>query len=159
MAELLIDVADPDEAACVRLSFDELLRARAILQRKRVDDALPLLPNLTRHAALCALAEVEVKRSARVPRGAALADAWSIAERALGEAQLERAARADRLLLRARFAGPDGSGALAARRGPFVGFERDPDGRRLWAIKGIGINAAVHVYRRSDHGTKARELA
>ncbi len=77
---------------------------------------------------------------------AAPADAWRIAEAALADPELADAARADRLVLRARFTGPDADGALRPRRAPFVGSTRLADGRRVRAMKGLGALAEVRLY-------------
>jgi hypothetical protein len=59
---------------------------------------------------------------------------------------LAAAARLDLLLLRARFLGPDGDGAVRARQAPFVGRERLAGGRVMWAMKGPGGAAEVRVF-------------
>ncbi|WP_394827222.1 DUF692 domain-containing protein [Pendulispora albinea] len=149
VAALLIDVAPPAGALAERIGLSALARARAILQRKRVDDALPLLASLARSAEIVRpLATGAMERHARLPRGAGPADAWRIVQAALEDPRLRDDARIDRLVLRARFSGPDEHGALEPRWGPFFGFERLSDGRRVSARKGFGALAAVRLHER-----------
>lgn len=147
VAELLtapLDPPSPDGA----LPFDaaEIARSRAILQRKRVDDALPLLPRLSAHREAAArLAARCVEASPRAPRLTAVADALRIAEAAAADARLAPEAAVDRLLLRARFVGPAGDGSVRPRLLPFIRRERLPGGRVVWAIKGVGSSAEVRL--------------
>ncbi len=127
-----------------RIGRDAIARSRGILDRKRIDDALPMLTHLVRTpVATRAVAERALATSQRAPRRAAPTDAWRIAEAALAEPGLAAAASLDLLLLRARFAGPDREGALKPRTTPFIGFARLDDGRRVRATKGFGALAAV----------------
>jgi len=169
-AELAAQLAGLDTAAtpfAVRIGIDALDRSRGILQRKRVDDALPLLahlsrtgrsrPGLSRPGLSACAAEVAATEPDRVrdlatralaghlrpARRAGPSDAWRIAEAALCDPELADAAAVDRLLLRARFAGPGADGTLRPRRTPFVGSARLNDGRRVRAIKGLGALATV----------------
>ncbi|MCX5744737.1 MAG: DUF692 family protein [Proteobacteria bacterium] len=122
-------------------------RARGILQRKRIDDALPLVANLAQHddERLRAVATAALAPTFRQARGAGPADAWRIATAARAVPELAAAAAIDQLLLRARFAGPDHDGVLRPRRAPFYGRARLDDGRRLRATKGIGARAEVKL--------------
>jgi hypothetical protein len=83
---------------------------------------------------------------ARPPSGAAPADAWRIAEAALGDAELADAAAVDRLVLRARFTGLDTAKTLRPRSGPFYGSAMLANGRKVCARKGIGLRAAVSIH-------------
>lgn len=137
-----------------RIGRDAIARSRGILQRKRIDDALPLLMHLGRTPApLRELAERALAESQRAPRRAAPTDAWHIADAALSDPTLAAAARLDLLLLRARFAGPGRDGALAPRTAPFIGFARLDDGRRVRATKGFGALAAVLIRTERTGGT------
>lgn len=127
-----------------RIGHTAIARSRGILERKRIDDALPLLANLARTPAETrAVAERVLARTRRAPSKAAPTDAWHIADAALAEPALAASARLDLLLLRARFAGPGRDGALKPRAAPFIGFARLEDGRRVRATKGFGALAAV----------------
>jgi hypothetical protein len=86
--------------------------------------------------------------SPRPPSGAAVADAFRIAEAARLSPRFAADARADQLILRARFAGPNANGQVKPRLGPFIGREPLDDGRVLWAIKSLGTGAQVSVYER-----------
>jgi uncharacterized protein (UPF0276 family) len=129
-----------------RVGVDAVVRSRGILERKRIDDALPLLANLARmpcelrHVAERTLA-VHVRAAQRV----APTDAFTIAEAALAVPELAAAARLDLLLLRARFSGPSRDGSIRPRTAPFVGFTHLEDGRRVRATKGFGPLATVTV--------------
>ena len=128
----------------------DVARSREVLQRKRVDDALPLLARLSRHgAALVAVARRAVDATPRPPRGAALSDAWSIATEAARVPAMEADARVDLLVLRARFkvSATPGS-APVERTGPFVGSAAARAGRRVWAVKGLGARAPVKIFER-----------
>jgi uncharacterized protein (UPF0276 family) len=143
LARMLTDRDAP--ATTGRFSAPSVARARAVLQRKRVDDALPLLPTLARCGErVQALARGVVERSPRAPALVAVADALRIADGAASERELADAARADRILLRARFSGPDREGRVRPRAGPFVGRERLAGGTR-WVMKGLGEGAPVRV--------------
>lgn len=132
-----------------------IARTRAVLCGKRIDDALPLLGRLSRRRA-----EVEpLVRSAVAewPRPDTLvgpADAFRIADAALAEPALADDARWDRLLLRARFVGPNARGEVRPRVAPFVGHETI-GGRRIWAWKGPGAGAPIRLrFSRADAAPK-----
>jgi hypothetical protein len=127
-----------------RLGAGPVGRARAILQRKRVDDALPLLANLGRASALRDVAIAALDGRPRPVRAAGPADAWHIAGASLAIPGLADLAAVDRLLLRARFAGL--TGEVRPRRTPFVGFARLANGTRIRATKGLGALAAVTIH-------------
>lgn len=144
LAELLTAPDSPVDTA----PFDRagIERTRAVLVEKRLDEALPLLPRTGAHGcALRPIALPSIRESARAPRGTAIADARRIADAAALDPRFSGAARRDRLELRSRFVGaPDGT--ARPRRGPFVGQETLPDGRRVWALKGPGAAAPVHLF-------------
>lgn len=129
-------------------------RARTILERKRVEEALAHLPRLSRHVDEARpLAHASVGARARTSRLASIADAVAIAERARSERTLADDAERDLLVLRARF---DATGAdPAPRRGPFVGRAVLSNGTSTWATKGLGEEATVRVWGRAPAVTKA----
>ncbi|WP_437488891.1 DUF692 domain-containing protein [Sorangium sp. So ce1014] len=146
VAELLIAPIEPSPADVRPFAAEEVARSRAILQRKRVDDALPLLPRLASHREAAArLGARCVEASPRAPRLTAVADALRIAAAAEADARLAPEAIVDRLLLRARFVGPAGDGSVRPRLLPFIRRERLPGGRVIWAIKGMGSSADVRL--------------
>ncbi|WP_437985466.1 multinuclear nonheme iron-dependent oxidase [Sorangium sp. So ce117] len=146
VAELLTSPVDPPPEAVAPFDAEDVARSRAILQRKRVDDALPLLPRLSSHREAAArLGARCVEASPRAPSRTAVADALRIAAAAVDDARLAPEAIVDRLLLRARFVGPSGDGSVRPRLLPFIRRERLPGGRVVWAIKGIGSSAEVRL--------------
>ncbi|WP_437899012.1 multinuclear nonheme iron-dependent oxidase [Sorangium sp. So ce124] len=146
VAELLTSPVDPPPEAVAPFDAEDVARSRAILQRKRVDDALPLLPRLSPHReAVARLGARCVEASPRAPRLTAVADALRIAAAAVDDARLAPEAIVDRLLLRARFVGPAGDGSVKPRLLPFIRRERLPGGRVVWAIKGMGSTAEVRL--------------
>ncbi len=145
LALALTAVESPDAAIEARFGREPLARTRTILARKRIDDALPHLPQLAQlAAAVRPHAEAALAGTARTERFASLSDAWRIAERARTDAALRDAAALDGLLLRARFRAPDATGALRPRAAPFVG-RTHAHGRIAWAFKGPGRTANVHL--------------
>jgi uncharacterized protein len=124
-----------------------VVRAREVLERKRADDALPLLPELaSRLAPGDALALGRIKESPRLAAMTAVADAMRIASAARDVPALARSAMRDGALLRARFAsGPSGP---RPRAWPFVGREQASDGHAVWVVKGFGQGAPVRVIER-----------
>ncbi|WP_437800676.1 multinuclear nonheme iron-dependent oxidase [Sorangium sp. So ce693] len=146
VAELLTSPVDPPPEAVAPFDAEDVARSRAILQRKRVDDALPLLPRLSPHReAVARLGALCVEASPRAPSLTAVADALRIAAAAVDDARLAPEAIVDRLLLRARFVGPAGDGSVRPRLLPFIRRERLPGGRVVWAIKGMGSSAEVRL--------------
>jgi uncharacterized protein (UPF0276 family) len=131
-------------AACAPFDPRQVAFARDVLQRKRIDDALPLLPRLAaragdaRPAAWAAVAE-----RPRAAHLVALNDAWRIAELSESLPELRTAARLDGLVLRARSHGHDG--ARRPRWGAYVSRRDLGDGRHAWVYKGLGASAAVRV--------------
>lgn len=126
---------------------DAIVRARGILERKRADDALPLLPELAvRLAPHDALVLGRIADVPRLPAMTAVADAMRIADAARDVPELARFALRDGALLRARFAtGPDGPRPRAL---PYVRREELGDGRAVWVLKGFGQGAPVRVIER-----------
>ncbi len=131
-----------------RIGVHELQRARDILTRKRVDDALPLLARLSRHASLRELAERITTETARAPSGAGPADALRIAAAASADTHLRDDALIDGLLLRARFAGPDATGRVAPRVAPFLGTVTTASGTQIRVHKGFGAFAPLRTRER-----------
>ena len=150
IARLLTDVAAPAGPLAEAIGIPALARSRGILERKRVDDALPLLAHLGPHvASMRGVAEEAMRSSPRASRGAGPRDALRIADvAAFAPGPLVDAARRDRLLLRARFAVSARDDGMRPRVAPFVGQERLTDGTHVVAVKGPGAFAAVHVHER-----------
>jgi uncharacterized protein (UPF0276 family) len=124
-----------------------LARARDILQKKRADDALPLLPTVAAHGAgVLALAVRCLEGTPRPSSMVAVADALRIARAAEDEPALRDAARTDALTLRARFVGDEG--AARPRVAPFVERTRMAGGVTRWVVKGPGAGARVRVIDR-----------
>lgn len=118
--------------------------AREVLRRKRIDDALPLIPRLAAQGIQSRpLAWAAIDARPRAPRSVALNDAWRIAQAALTEEDLRVAATLDALVLSAR-SDDDGS-SRAPRRGPWLGRRALGGGRAAWAWKSFGAEAPVHV--------------
>lgn len=139
---LTVPNTPPDADAALR-------RARVVLERKRADDALPLLPTLG--SRICtgeALALGRIAETPRLPTMNAIADAMRIAESALARPHLAAAAARDGLVLRARFAGgPEGP---RPRTAPWMGKESLPNGASIWAWKGFGRSSAVRFLERAS---------
>lgn len=151
LARALTDLEEPSQALVERFGAAALTRSRVVLQRKRVDDSLPLVPRTAaRGAPARVLAMAAVERVPRAPRAAAIADALRIAAAAAEDPELAGAGRVDHLVLRARFVGPDQHGVVRPRRGPFVGRARLEGRRECWVIKGVGAGAMVRLYERSS---------
>jgi len=141
IASALTSVVAPADHA--GLDAAELTRARAILFRKRLDEALPLLPNLSALGMpVRDLGMVTLTRMARARRAVALADAFALAGVCRTHGPLAAAAERDLLALRARFAGPDADGTFRPRRMPFIGTL---PGAALWAVKGPGAQSRVYT--------------
>lgn len=137
---------EPATPLAARIGREAMDRSRGILQRKRVDDALPLVANLALRARTREVATAALATAHRPASGAGPADAWRIAQAALAVPELADAAAIDALLLRARFTGPHtDDGALSPRVTPFIGSTRTTDGRKIRATKGLGARAQVRI--------------
>lgn len=124
-----------------------LRRTRSVLRHKRVDEVMPLLPRLSRHAEAARAAAFRALADApRAEPGGGIADALRVAEAAAADPQLGDAARLDLLELRARFVAL-GPASARPRRGPFLGREVVPDGASVWAVKGPGREAGVRLFQ------------
>jgi hypothetical protein len=124
-----------------------LARARDILQKKRADDALPLLPTFAAQGNdALAFAVRSLERLSRPPALVAVSDALSIAAAAEEDVALRAAAREDALMLRARFIVDDG--IVRPRVGPFLERARSAGGGARWVMKGLGGSAKVRVIER-----------
>jgi uncharacterized protein len=133
LTDLPIDGFDPVAIA----------RTRSVLNDKRIDDALPMLPRLSRFRhRVEAIARPHVESWPRPDDLVGPSDAMRIAELAVADAPLANEARFDRLMLRARFV--ERGRAVQPRVAPFVGRERI-GARTIWAFKGPGKSAAVRV--------------
>jgi len=129
-----------------RIGTGPITRSRNILERKRIDDSMPLLTHLGRTPQpVRELAERVLALTPRAPARVAPTDAWHVATAALSVPTLAAAARLDVLLLRARFSGLTREGAVKPRATPFIGFARLEDGRRVRATKGFGALASVMI--------------
>lgn len=147
LARLLTSASPLSPVTAEGFDVDALLRSRAVLLRKRVDDALPLLPELGRRRDTVApIAMAALSDRPRARRFQAFTDAVVIAESACADTALAAMAARDALALRARFVRQSDGGARP-RRGPFLGRLRDGEGE-LWVTKGFGAEAGVHVWRR-----------
>lgn len=149
LAGLLTQRTAPALDEADRFEHAALVRTRAILQHKRVDDALPLLSRCAGAEAARDVALRAVRDTPRSPRAAGIADARRIAEAAARDPRLWSLARLDRLELRSRFGRRD-----RARLLPFLGCERLADGRRVWAWKGLGREAPVRFYETGNGGVR-----
>jgi len=139
LAEVLTDAAPSTRRS--------IQRARGVLERKRADDALPLLPELgPRISSHEALALGRIAETPRLPTMTAVADAMRIAEAARAVPALARPAARDLAYLSARFAGgPEGP---RPRTMPYVARHALGDGAALWAVKSFGPGAPVRVMER-----------
>ncbi len=122
-------------------------RARDVLRKKRVDDALPLLPSMAAFGEPASALAARCLEGAPRPRSmVAVRDALRIADAAGREPMLRDAARGDALVLRARFVVEcDG---VRPRVGPFVGSVRATAGGQRWVVKGPGADAPVRILGR-----------
>jgi hypothetical protein len=151
VAMLLTLLEPPPSRLAASLGAQALARARGVLERKRVDDAMPLLARLGMRAAeLRPLAERVTAAIERAPRGAGPADARAIAIAAASVPRLEADARHDELVLRARFHAPDRVGSVLPRVAPFAGRTSLGDGRTLYAVKGPGAFAPLRLFERKE---------
>jgi uncharacterized protein (UPF0276 family) len=144
LALLLTSLDEPPRGETEPYGVEAISRSREVLRRKRVDDALPLLPRLVpRRAQVEPLAYRVVAEAERSERMAAVADAMRIARRAAEEPTLRRAALLDGLVLEARFLFRDGG--VMPRRAPFLRRQRLPEGTSCWIFKGPGAGAGVRL--------------
>lgn len=144
LAELLtLDPAPP-----VSHGFDaqDIARSRVILNRKRVDSALPLLPRLSRHGDdIVRFAFDCVVRTPRPASGVAIFDAFRIAMSAREQPRFADDACHDLLVLRARFSLSARDGTLTPRWLPFWSRKALSAGRVLQVWKGLGRRALLFV--------------
>ncbi|APR84344.1 Hypothetical protein A7982_09693 [Minicystis rosea] len=147
VARMLTVVDEPPADDMRPFGEAAIRRSRDVLQEKRVDDALPILANLIPHREMVRpLARACLAHAPRAPAFTGIADAFRIARIAVENPTLAPAARLDLLSLRARFVGSVDDGSLGARVGPFVGRERLPSGKVVWAVKGLGSAAGVRIF-------------
>ncbi len=123
----------------------DVARTRAILTRKRADEALPLVPSLAAHPDARALSLSVVSAAPRASTLAGIVDAFRIARRAQSVATMCDAASRDLLSLEARFAGDPEAASFGPRVGPFVA-RRVVGGTTLYAVKGPGTGARLRVF-------------
>lgn len=151
VAAQLVDIDPPRNP---QFDAQAIARSRAILQRKRVDEALPLLSFL-------APFRNEVERIARdmvaeIPRPAKLAgisDALDIARRAVAMPALRAAAERDLLALEIRFVRDPETNVVRPRNAPYFGIRPFSNGKKAFAFKGFGPHARVHVLERKSAAT------
>ena len=142
LASLLASADAP--TSCAPFAPAEVAFAREVLRRKRIDDALPLLPRLAaRGLQHQALAWRCLDAHPRTARSVALNDAWRLAAAAMEDDGLRDPAALDALVLRARSV--DDGGIRAPRHGPWLGRRALADGRAAWAWKGPGVEAPVRL--------------
>ncbi len=144
LALLLTSLDEPPSAEVASYGAKAIALSREILRRKRVDDALPLLPRLSqRRDLLEPIAYRCVAGAPRPDRLAAIADALLIARGAEEHPSLRRAALLDGLVLEARFLlkGPE----VQPRRAPFFRRRGLPGGQVCWIFKGPGASASVRL--------------
>jgi uncharacterized protein len=148
VAEMLTSLEEPSPDEVRPFGDHAITRSREVLRRKRVDDALPLLPSLVPHrAALRDLAQACLADTPRAAAHGSVTDAMRVAEAALQRSAMVGPAKRDLLTLKARFMGSVERG-LQPRVAPFVGKERMADGKVVWAVKGVGASADVKVFER-----------
>lgn len=143
LAGLLLDGG----VASVPFAPGEVARTRSVLRHKRLDDAAPLLPQLSlARPGIDGSAFAALNAAPRADERQGVLDAFCVA-RALcahHEVSVRDAAARDLLLLRARFHEPDARGVTRPRTGPFVGSVTLA-GRRVWALKPPGSHARIRL--------------
>lgn len=145
VARLLTSLDEPPAAEAAPYGAAAVARSREVLRRKRVDDALPLLPRLSlRRDLVEPLAYRCISGAPRAERLAAISDAMRIARHAAGHPALAPAALVDGLVLDARFhlLGHE----VSPRKAPFVRRQPMPAGHAIWALKGPGAGASVRLF-------------
>ncbi|MBK9263610.1 MAG: DUF692 domain-containing protein [Polyangiaceae bacterium] len=148
VAKLLVDLDLPDDQRFDRHAIE---RSRAILHRKRVDEALPLLSYLAPFRAHVEhIAHQVVAQKARPPRLAAIADALEIARRATAIESLAIAAERDLLSLETRFHSDPITKVVRPRSAPFVRVRQMASGAKVFAFKGFGPHARVFFHERKS---------
>ncbi len=131
--------SDNRAAALLREGLIGLERGRSVLLRKRVDDALPLIPTLARLGdRLRTIADGCIQQAPRSPRRVAVADALIIAQTCARDPLLRGDAERDLAVLRARF--HETADGPVPRRAPFLTCV----GRTLIA-KNLGETARVRI--------------
>lgn len=153
MAQILTSQGEPSPEDVAPFGARAIVRTREILKRKRVEDALPLLPRLLQWRAL--LEPIAYRSIADTPRTAqlaAIADAIRIARGAEEHPMLLRAALLDGLVLEARFCMEDHT--IKPRRSPFLRRRSLPNGQNCWIIKGPGIHAGVRLLEPPPQSTE-----
>jgi uncharacterized protein len=149
MARLLTSADEPGADEVFPHGNNGIARSREVLRRKRVDDALPLLPRLAaRRAEVEPLAYACVLASPRAERLTGVADAMRLARAAEAEPSLALAARVDALVLDARFVLDERGPGVKQRALPFVRRARLGGGLSVWAMKGPGASAPVRLIER-----------
>lgn len=148
VAALLVD---RDLPAQWRFDKQAIFRSRAILQRKRVDEALPLLSFLAPYRTdVEKIAREVIAEHPRARKLAGISDALSIARRAAQSPALRSAAERDLLALEMRFIYDPDTNQVRPRNAPFFGVRPLTDGKKAFAFKGFGPHARVHVYERKS---------
>lgn len=152
LALMLTSLDEPPRAQAEPYGVEAMERSREVLRRKRIDDALPLLPRLSqRRDALEPLAYQSIAHAPRSSRLAAIADAMRIARSVEEHPALGPAARLDGLILQARFhlEGHE----VRPRAAPFVRRLRLPAGNSVWVLKGPGAGASVRLIEPAARAT------
>ncbi|HRI69763.1 MAG TPA: DUF692 domain-containing protein, partial [Polyangium sp.] len=136
VAQLLVDPRIPEQSA---FEARAIQRSRAILQRKRVDEALPLLSFLAPHKAeVTRIAEEVVTEMPRPAKLAGISDAFAIAQRASRIPALRFAAERDLLGLQTRFVHDPETNMVRPRNAPYFGIHPLSNGKKaLISARGI----------------------
>lgn len=163
LTSLLTSAEAPSAARCSPFDPVAIARSRTILHHKRAEEALALLPRLSRQGQgqgqgqgqdqgqdrdkaggeVYGLALACIEKTRRSAALTAVADAMRIAAAAAARPALAAAALPELLQLHARFALSHGN--PSPRWAPFVGSVRQADGSRIWAFKPPGRFAPVRL--------------
>jgi uncharacterized protein len=135
--------------ACERHGKHQLELARSVLLRKRVDDALPLLRQLSSiRNDFYDFAFDVIKQTPRPPSKVAIVDAFQLALAAQKEDSWQEMAAIDYHMLRARFVFEIASSYVEPRSFPYVHRLPKKNGKTLWIYKGFGTQALVYLRER-----------
>lgn len=141
--EVAVLLAAPPRSGAGSGSFaaEAIERTRIILEQKRLDDALPLLPRMAQAGSEFREAALEaIRTTPRNGEPAGIADARLLADLAASDPRFETRGRWDRLELRSRF-----NRRNRPRLLPFVGMESAPPEGSVWALKGLGRTASTRI--------------
>jgi uncharacterized protein (UPF0276 family) len=152
LADLLTRVDPPGTSDLGPFDGEAIGRTRDVLLKKRVDEALPLLVNLSRTSCEIASRAFELLRGTRrAGKGAGIADALRIAAGLSAEARFKDAALRDSLLLRTRFARSSDGERFLPRSAPHMARQRLDQNRTLWALRGLGARAKTYLFEQGEN--------